>query len=73
MREIRGRLERGSQIECVLYFRAADDLRGMVRAGRFRAVFIFFFPAEDGLRALVRSRGLGAVYKRLVFPLEFKH
>ena len=32
---------------------------------------VFFFQAEDGIRDLVRSRGLGDVYKRQEFSIEF--
>ena len=32
-----------------------------------------FFQAEDGIRDLVRSRGLGDVYKRQVYVLEWNY
>ena len=35
-----------------------------------RSVF-FFFQAEDGIRDLVRSRGLGDVYKRQPYAIDF--
>ena len=43
-----------------------------LRGRRSLQIYVFFFfQAEDGIRDLVRSRGLGDVYKRQGYDVQF--